>query len=201
MKLVKQAELVRLHIKIATPIDPSVPTIDQMANAMRLVYGNSGIGVIIKSTENLNLFDVDIDVGNGGISNELIQLFNNTNNVGNNEIVVYIVRTVLSGGDTWNGWSNHPTGKPGVVLAGGLDGASIWTLAHEIGHVLGLPHPELQNFPNCPKDTNPPTAPLQNCLLTRLMTCCSTENITNLPPDLVQSEVQLMLNSNLTFKC
>jgi hypothetical protein len=201
VKLLKQAPLVRLHIKIAVSVDPSVPTIDQMVNAIRLVYGNYGIGVVIKSTENLNLSDVDIEAGDGGNSSELIQLFNNTNNVGTNEIVVYIVSTVTSGGDTWNGWSNHPAGKPGVVLAGGLDGASIWTLAHEIGHVLGLLHPELQNFPKCPKDTNPPSAPLQNCLLKRLMTCCSTENITNLPPDLVQSEVQTMLNSNLTFTC
>jgi predicted Zn-dependent protease len=55
--------------------------------------------------------------------------------------------------------------------------ASDWTLAHEIGHVLGLVHVN---------DSN------------RLMTGGGTAKITNLPPDLVASEISTMQNSYYT---
>jgi hypothetical protein len=60
-----------------------------------------------------------------------------------------------------------------------------WTMANEVRHVLGLPH--------C--DASP------NCLLDRLMTGCGTDNITNLPPDLIASEVTTMDQSDLTVDC
>jgi hypothetical protein len=63
--------------------------------------------------------------------------------------------------------------------------ASQWTLAHEIGHVLDLPH--------CDTD--------DACLLDRLMTGCGTNNITNPPPDLVAAEVGVMQGSALTQAC
>jgi hypothetical protein len=65
-------------------------------------------------------------------------------------------------------------------------GATQWTLAHEVGHVLGLNH--LSNE-NCNNPTYMPT---------RLMTGCGTARITNLPPDLVAAEIDTMNNSNLT---
>jgi len=203
VKLLKQDKHVRLHIKIAFEPASDVPTIDQMVNAMRLVYGQYEIGVVIKSTENLTLSDVDIEVYSGTstqLSNELLQLFNNMNNVGTNEIVVYVVRTVYAHGDSQNGWT--PPSLPGTILAGGMGGASIWTLAHEIGHKLGNCHAEdPMCTDSCPTKTNPATAPLQNCLLDRLMTCCSTDNITHPPPDLTQEEVQKMISSGFTFTC
>ncbi len=55
--------------------------------------------------------------------------------------------------------------------------ASRYTMAHEVGHVLGLNHVSDNN---------------------RLMTGLGTDNITNPPPDLIASEVTTMLASNLT---
>jgi hypothetical protein len=67
--------------------------------------------------------------------------------------------------------------------------ASQWTLAHEVGHVLGLSHISGENTPAC-------TTPN----FTRLMTGCSTSNITG-TPTVVQSEINTMRASNLTQTC
>ena len=64
--------------------------------------------------------------------------------------------------------------RPGAVVA---SGASAWTLAHEIGHVLGLSHVSDNN---------------------RLMTGLGTDNITNPPPDIIASEKTTMLASSFT---
>jgi hypothetical protein len=58
-------------------------------------------------------------------------------------------------------------------------------MAHEVGHVLGLNHVDKKG----------------SCLLTRLMTGCGTRLITKSPPDLIDSEVNKMNDSNLTMKC
>jgi hypothetical protein len=57
--------------------------------------------------------------------------------------------------------------------------ASIWTLAHEVGHVLGLSHVDDNN---------------------RLMTGNGTTNITNPPPDLISTVVIAMRASGLTYE-
>lgn len=67
-----------------------------------------------------------------------------------------------------------PANRPSCCV---VQGATQWTMAHEVGHVLGLSHVNNND---------------------RLMTGNGTGNITNPPPDLVSSEVTTMLNSNLT---
>ena len=54
---------------------------------------------------------------------------------------------------------------------------SKYTMAHEVGHVLGLAHVSDNN---------------------RLMTGLGTDNITNPPPDLLASEITTMLASPYT---
>ena len=56
-------------------------------------------------------------------------------------------------------------------------GATQWTLGHEVGHVLGLFHVNNND---------------------RLMTGNGTANITNPPPDLIGTEVTTMNNSAFT---
>jgi hypothetical protein len=99
------------------------------------------------------------------------QLFANRNNAGGNDVVVYFVRSTVP---PFNGCASHPAGRPGAVVA---QGATQWTLGHEVGHVLGPLHVNNND---------------------RLMTGNGTANITNPPPDLVASEVTTMLNSPLT---
>lgn len=164
---------VRLHLKVLS--NPTGFTIDQMVDGMRQVYEANGIRVVVASTENLNLPLLnDLDVGTctmGNTTNEQNQLFGNRNNVGVNDIAVYFIRSTVP---SLNGCAAHPVGQPSAVVA---SIASQWTLGHEVGHVLGLPHVNNND---------------------RLMTGNGTGNITNPPPDLIASEVQTMNTSPLT---
>jgi hypothetical protein len=167
---------VRLHVKIVQ--QPNVP-LNQMIANMTQVYASVGINLLLGTTENLSLpaTFLDIDVGgctSGSTTTEQQQLFSNRNNVGPNDVVAYFVRSTVP---PFNGCATHPSGRPGAVVA---SIASEWTLAHEIGHVLGLNHVTDNN---------------------RLMTGGGTANITNPPPDLVPSEASTMQTSPLTFPC
>jgi hypothetical protein len=164
---------VRLHIKTLTA--PNI-AINQMVENMRQVYNAAGIEVDVASTETLNLPALnDLDVGTctrGNTTAEQNQLFANRNNVGANNIPVYFVRSTVP---PYNGCAAHQAGIPACVVAQGATG---WTLAHEVGHVLGLNHVNDNN---------------------RLMTGNGTSNITNPPPDLVSDEVTTMNISPLTL--
>ncbi len=164
---------VRLHAKVLT--QPNIP-VNTMVQRMREVYGAVGIAVELASTETLNLPALnDCDVGActlGNTTGEQNQLFANRNNAGANDVVVYFVRSTVP---PFNGCAAHPAGRPGAVVA---QGATQWTLAHEVGHVLGLFHVNNNDL---------------------LMTGNGTGNITNPPPDLGAGEVTTMLNSPLTI--
>jgi hypothetical protein len=163
---------VRLHAKVLTAPNIAMAT---MIDRMREVY--AGVGVVVQhaSTENLNFPDLnDVDVGScllGQTTGEQNQLFGNRNNAGAIDVVVYFVRSTVP---PFNGCAAHPAGQPGAVVA---QGATQWTLGHEVGHVLGLFHVNDND---------------------RLMTGNGTANITNPPPDLIAGEVTTMLNSPLT---
>ena len=167
-------ELVRVHAKVLTT--PTVP-IATMVASMQQVYGTAGVGVILASTETLNLPALnDCDVGGctmGTTTGEQDLLFSNRNNVGTNEVVAYFVRSTVP---PYNGCAAFPAGRPGAVVA---QGATTWTLGHELGHVLGLPHVNDNN---------------------RLMTGNGTSNITNPPPDLVATEITTMNASTFTLR-
>jgi hypothetical protein len=166
-------ENVRLHVKCLTA--PTRFSIPAMISNMRLVFATAQVGVKYVSFENLYLPALnDLDVGScvmGSTTTEQNQLFANRNNAGTKDVVVYFVRSTVP---AYNGCAAFPTGKPGAVVA---SGASAWTFAHEVGHVLGLRHVNDNN---------------------RLMTGNGTDNITNAPPDLVASESTTMLASGYT---
>ena len=163
---------VRVHFKTLTA--PTIPAATMLAR-MRDVYNASGIEVELGSTETLNLPALnDLDVGActmGNTTAEQNQLFGNRNDVGANDVAVYFVRSTVP---PFNGCAAHPATRPSCVV---VQGATEWTLGHEVGHVLGLSHVNDNN---------------------RLMTGNGTANITNPPPDLVASEVTTMGNSSLT---
>jgi Metallo-peptidase family M12B Reprolysin-like len=166
---------VRLHLKIVQQPNVAITT---MVDNMRQVYGSVGVGVTLASTETLNLpaTFLDIEVGgcSGSTTSEQDQLFSNRNNAGANDVVVYFVRSTVP---PFNGCASHPSGRPGAVVA---SIASQWTMAHEVGHVLGLSHVNDNN---------------------RLMTGNGTSGITNPPPDLVPTEVSTMQSSAITQPC
>jgi hypothetical protein len=180
-----------IHIKVLQ--EPNTP-IDIMLRNMRQIYGTANIRVVVGSRENLGgspfaaLLDVDVGtcprppVSQATLTAEQVQLFQNRNNVGPNEIAVYFVRTTQPAS---NGCSASTANQPSVVVA---QTASQWTLAHEVGHVLGLQHisPE-----TCPPTGSPPT---------RLMTGCGTGLITS-TPTLDSTETATMDASTLTNAC
>ncbi|GGK63994.1 hypothetical protein GCM10011405_09940 [Rufibacter glacialis] len=170
-----------VHIKILA--NPTNFTVDEMFTQMRNIFAVAGIEVVRGSTEILNvalpaiapLNDIDTaSCTRGNPSAEQIALSNNRNNAAANHVVVYMCRSVSSDSGSLNGCASFPTNRPMAVVA---SYASRYTLAHEVGHVLGLSHVNDNN---------------------RLMTSNGTYNITNPPPDLVASEVTTMLASNLS---
>src|SRR6266508_3990202 len=164
-------------------VGPNV-AIATMVQSMQQVYDTVNIKVEVGSTQNLSLSDlVDVDVGQctlGNTTAEQNQLFANRDNVAANDVTIYFVRSTVP---AFNGCAAHPNGQPGAVVA---QGATQWTLGHEVGHVLGLFHLAGEN---CSAPGYQPT---------RLMTGCGTGRIINLPPDLIAAEGTTMDNSPLT---
>lgn len=166
-------ETINVHVKVLTT--PNL-AIDTMFDAMREVYEPAGIRVVRASDETLNLPLLNIcDVGEcrrGTTTAEQNTLFGNRNNVGANHVVIYFVQAL---NPPAFGCAAHPGGRPGAVVA---QTATRWTMAHEIGHVLGLNHVDDNN---------------------RLMTGNGTNGITNPPPDLTAGEITTMRNSALSI--
>jgi hypothetical protein len=181
-----------IHLKVLQ--QPNIP-IDTMLRNMRQVYSTANIRVVVGSRENLGgppfatLLDVNVGtcprppVSQATLTAEQVQLFQNRNNVGPNEIAVYFVRTTQP---TSNGCSASTANQPSVVVA---QTASQWTLAHEVGHVLGLGHLTPETCPNLGGPTP-----------TRLMTGCGTGLLAG-TPTVSQGEINTMIASNLTPAC
>jgi hypothetical protein len=168
-----KSEALRVHVKVLS--EPTTVARAQMIQSMRDVYAGVGIDVVIASEETLNLPTLnDLDVGTcvvGSTTSEQNDLFGHRNNAGANDICVYFVRSTVP---PLNGCAAHPAGRPSAVVT---SVASRWSMGHECGHVLGLSHVA---------DTD------------RLMMGGGTWNITNPPPDLIQSEINTMIASPLT---
>lgn len=178
---------IRVHLKI---LDAPTISVDDMMWNMRDLFGPLGIAVELASTENLNLptlTDLDVGACSGTVTTEQTQLFSNRNNAAADDIVVYFCRSVSNAStrDTFNGCASFPAGRPGAAVA---SYASPWTLAHEVGHVLGLDHVDDPAPPD-------PTAPVAQ--LDSLMTGRGTANITNPPPNITGTERSTMLANSL----
>ena len=181
-------DCIRIHVKFLAPT--TTFTVNQMLTAMRQVYEPAGFRVEIISTENLNLpLLVNLPIDRcvlGETTDEQDQLFANRNNAGPNDIVIYFVATTIPPA---NGCASHPDDQPGAVVA---QGCTQWTMAHEIGHVLGLNHVD---------DPRPPDSDAPPALFDRLMTGRGTTNITNPPPDLTADEITTMRESDYSDSC
>lgn len=158
----------RVHIRIVSPI----PDLATMVSNATDIYRAAGIEIVVESLplplvkfETLSVGTCEIGLRNTAQQNELYRLRASAAS----ELVVYCVRTL---DPPLNGCAAHPRGLPSLAIS---SIASLWTLAHEIGHILGLPDVD---------DTD------------RLMNA-GTKFITNPPPDFHPDEIKTMLTSRL----
>lgn len=142
---------VRIHAKLLDL--PSRSTYDQMLHNAVMVYAAHGVEIIEESREILtSLDDADIDrlhtvfVGDARIGEptaDVTELHDRLRSRGRdfgvdpapNDVVIAVVHNLVPAN---RGSSSHPPEKPGALLSASLAGE--WTLAHEIGHLLGLDH-------------------------------------------------------------
>ena len=197
-------ESVVVHFKSLLPITNAINQfIDTQFLAMHDLFALGEIAVRRGTTEDLSGNAAlqplrDLDVGRcvlGQPTQEQNTLFANRNNVGNNELVVYIVSTLVdtNGMGNFLGCATHPNGRPGAAV---VQSGARWLVAHEVGHVLSLRH--VCEFSNA----TPP--PANSCnVLSNLSDRLMWPNVgwTNVPPDLAASEYATMLNSGLTTPC
>jgi hypothetical protein len=173
--------VVRLVLKVLS--EPAPVTRDAMVQQMQDVYAAAGIDVVVVGAVERLDFPLlnDLTIGAcmvGNTTDEQNQLFAHRDGAGPNDICVYFVRSLLppfSGCASRAPITNEfPQGRPSAVIA---SGASLWTLGHECGHVLGLEHV-------------PPTD--------RLMIGEGTWNVSIEPPQLIASEIATIEASPFT---
>jgi hypothetical protein len=156
---------------------------DQFAAMEELFAGGGNIAVFRGTTEDLSGNAAlaalqNLNVGAcvmGTTTADQNTLFQNRNNAGANDLVIYLASTLIGGAGNFVGCAAFPAGRPGCAI---VQNGARWLTAHEVGHVLGLGH-----ITNTDRLMNPSTG------------------WTNVPPDLVQTEFQTMLNSGFTIVC
>jgi len=178
------ANILNIHVKILT--EPTKFTVEQMVRATTRMYDTIGVTVRLVSTETLDIGQPElaylntIDTGgcklSGRPAEEVIALSDFRNDADSKDIVLYICRTVKSDDGPLKGCGGAwPAGRPMAVIA---KSAFRFTMAHEIGHVLGLKH----------KDND-----------LRLMTGNGTDIFNNPPPEPTfgEGEIETILESDL----
>lgn len=165
----------RLRLHIRTVSVPDLP-VQEMIDRMREVYEKAGIEIEVASVQSLDLGgQLDVDVGPcsaTSLTAEQSSVFSHRDGITSSDIAIYFVRTTIP---PYNGCAAHPAASPGVILS---SYASPWTLAHEVGHVLGLDHVYD---------------------IRRLMTSQGTANIVDPPPDLADNEIEIMTGSTVVI--
>lgn len=153
------------------------PTIALWLANMKTIFGEHGFTVMHVGTEQLDLPEqrvVDVATCSmGNLTSDQRDLFAHRNGLEKKDIAVYIVEATHK---TSNGCAAHPIGVPACIV---VRDPSDWTLAHECGHVLGLPHVN---------DSE------------RLMTGNGTGRITKTPPDLSGSEAVTVARSGYSVE-
>jgi hypothetical protein len=180
-----QCKTVTVHFKSLLALNAAINAfINTQFTAMQTLFAQGDLIVIRGTTEDLSGNValqplLNLNVGQcrlGQPTADHNALFANRNNVGKNELVVYIVSTLIGGAGNFVGCATSPKGKPGAAV---IQANANWLVAHEIGHVLGLRHVSTTVATNSDFLMWPNTS------------------WTNVPPDLAPSEFTTMRKSGL----
>lgn len=161
--------VVTLHAKLT--VDPTRDLKGQIEDLNKM-FAAADIRVELASVERLDLPEfLDVDIGRcvrGEVTDEQRRLFTTVRNgVDVDEVCFYWVRSTVP---NYSGCAAHPPTLPSFLVT---NSASPWTLAHELGHVLGLIHvTDRDNLMSTP-----------------------TAWITNPPPDLNDDQILVMRSS------
>jgi hypothetical protein len=179
-------EFIVVHFKSLLPIDATIRSyIDTQFVEMQRLFAPLRIDVRRGTTEDLSGDDdldqlLALDVGPcllGQPTDEHEDLFANRNNAAGNDLVIYVVDTLVGGSGNLLGCATHPDGQPGAAIVDNV--SARWLTTHEVGHVLGLRH------------VTGPAASTDDLMW-------RTVAWTNVPPNVSSGEASTMRGSNLT---
>ncbi len=202
------SQRVTVHFKSLLAINNAINGfIDTQFLAMQDLFSQQGVLVSRGTTEDLSgnqnlqqFLNLNVARCLLGITTQAQNtLFANRNNVGANDLVIYIVQTLAgttATGAPTNplGCAASPAGQPGAAV---VQNAAQWLVAHEVGHVLGLRHVCEFPAPGIP----PPAIACVAGSGQRDSLMFPNVGWTNPPPDLSAAEGTTMLNSQWTFNC
>jgi hypothetical protein len=164
---------VRIHLKVFE--EPPLIRVEKMLANAKALLALHGIDLVEYSRETFAGTDTELSrfrtvvIDEAVPTDEQTDLFNIRGSAEPGDLVIYFVRTLVP---AQAGCARHPPDKPGAIVSATF--ATEWTLAHQIGHVLGLEHVD---------DVN------------RLMTRRSTDSVESTIPELADSEVAIMMDS------
>jgi hypothetical protein len=166
------ANTVRLHLKVFE--EPATVRVEAMLANTKALLALHKIILVEASRETFTSADAiarfkTLVVDQRVPTDDQTELFNFRGDAEPDDLVIYFVRTLVP---AQAGCAVHPPDKPGAIISASL--ANEWTLAHQVGHVLGLDHVDGVD---------------------RLMTRRSTATIEATVPELVDTEVATMMES------
>ncbi len=136
-----------MHLKVVNQPGADLnPIVQELSDAQQL-YFKAEVGISLASIERIDVPGMDeVEVGScpaarkHELTTEQAKLFEHRNFVRPSEIVIYVVKGIVASRDGVLGCANHPAGRPGLIMR--HTPTNRWTMAHELGHVLGLSHPD-----------------------------------------------------------
>jgi hypothetical protein len=146
-----------LHLRIL--FEDESPTIGEMVERATRVFEAIDVKIEIASEHEvdaplLRVLNVRSSCHGARVSADQTALFARRGKLGADDIVIFFVRET---NPPLSGCAQHPRGQPGAVVT---SQATRWSLAHEIGHVLGLIHvgdpKRVMHFDTSKISLNPP---------------------------------------------
>ena len=196
-----EREFIRIHFKSLLPITSAISQFMNIQfTELQKLYATVHIDARRGTTEDLsgdpNLSSlVALDVGPcllGQPTQEHRDLFSHRNGAGGNDLVVYVVQTLVSSNNSnLLGCATHPSGQPGAAV---VQASARWLTAHEVGHVLDLRH--VCQFPS-PQNPSPNVPCVAGSGQSDSLMFPNV-GWTNPPPDIASAEATTMLASGLS---